>query len=713
MKSIILALLPGLEEETSEEFERVHTLLNDFKDAIERGSNNSRNPRDAARNVYFWQSLFLAAITSASRRQGALQYLSRNLPALGQESASPTLSNAGERVNGQGQEDADAAAITSPEPGLLVRCFAAGLNDDQLLVQRGFLDLLVTKLPLSSAVLQDHTKSEDLDLLVSAAATVVTRREMSLNRRLWAWLLGPDMSADTDDNAASAVMSPSITSPKPTHPSDTRDTYFFKFGLEPLTRSLSKMIADPSSNPSSRARPFRICLSLMDRSEIGGLVVPKVFIPIMKSIWQYEKDAPSADTFSEVLRSSHVFFDGVQSRLIWTELCKLIYDSLLKAPLITNSGDAEPLQRNLDLLWFIITKFNVREEEMLTEHLPHACILMLSGLEKITAPTSHPGAQERRDVTRTASKIALRMLDLIPERALNDEASSEAEATDSTQHQGDELTANEIIQSYIQVEQPIHNGLQVASMIRVGRSLFKLTFGLLAQTLQNKETPLELESALSLLVKLIRKAPQYHQIDVRGLLSHSLDLSVNLSAASDENDHFTTLLGLVSTYEFLGNVSAEETWSTDHRVRQIASNLIGLLWRALSPEEPQHAVEATRGLWRIHAISPGAQLVESTICTLMMSSPEALRNRTINVSGASRFAMLWNQTTAKIRSSSDRRSSLATNKRREKRDSSADVDEMDILARPLLLVLDSLSNPSTKLFLYTIGWLQSLASLQM
>ena len=83
LKAIILALLPGLEEETSEDFEPTLRIINKFRDVA--GQMSTRRPSIHADTggEYFWQCLFLASITNPSRRLGVLAYLNRHLPKMG------------------------------------------------------------------------------------------------------------------------------------------------------------------------------------------------------------------------------------------------------------------------------------------------------------------------------------------------------------------------------------------------------------------------------------------------------------------------------------------------------------------------------------------------------------------------------------------------------------------------------------------------------
>ncbi|RAL66894.1 hypothetical protein DID88_007676 [Monilinia fructigena] len=376
LKAIILALLPGLEEENSDEFERTLKLLDGFKHAVRPSGTEDLGENHSSGDEYFWQCFFLAAITSNGRRLGALAYLNRNLPKLGHSpSEQGNLSSNGSNKNDNTTNQSQLAEIvTSPEPGLLLRCFAAGLGDEQILIQRGFLDLLVTHLPLHSNVLQQRVKPEDLELLVTAAAGVVTRRDMSLNRRLWTWLLGPEPTGHDNENGPESPTSVS-GDPLGSHAS-SRTQYFESYGLNPLTQALLKLIRREAINPIEKARPFRICLSLMDRWEIGGLVVPYIFLPVVSSVRGYKSKASNKTDFAEVLRSASVFFDGVESGLIWGEIVGLIAQALAPGKLSTE----EQIDK-LSLVTFIINHFNVREEEMLLIHAPLATLTIVSMLE--------------------------------------------------------------------------------------------------------------------------------------------------------------------------------------------------------------------------------------------------------------------------------------------------------------------------------------------
>lgn len=85
----------------------------------------------------------------------------------------------------------DISYIVGKDIGLMIRAFAAVLEDDNSLVRRAALDLLLTSLRLDSLAVR-NARAEDRTILMRAACSVVLRRDLALNRRLYTWLLGPE-----------------------------------------------------------------------------------------------------------------------------------------------------------------------------------------------------------------------------------------------------------------------------------------------------------------------------------------------------------------------------------------------------------------------------------------------------------------------------------------------------------------------------------------
>lgn len=89
----------------------------------------------------------------------------------------------------------DVSHIVGKDVGLMIRAFAAVLEDENSLVRRAALDLLLTTLRMDSMAVKD-ARAEDRTILMRAACSVVLRRDLALNRRLYTWLLGPEEGSE-------------------------------------------------------------------------------------------------------------------------------------------------------------------------------------------------------------------------------------------------------------------------------------------------------------------------------------------------------------------------------------------------------------------------------------------------------------------------------------------------------------------------------------
>jgi hypothetical protein len=89
----------------------------------------------------------------------------------------------------------DFTTMLGHDVGLMIRAFAAAVEDDNVLVRRNALDLILQVLRLDGVAFQ-KASHEDCIIIMRAASGVVMRRDLSLNRRLYTWLLGSDENAE-------------------------------------------------------------------------------------------------------------------------------------------------------------------------------------------------------------------------------------------------------------------------------------------------------------------------------------------------------------------------------------------------------------------------------------------------------------------------------------------------------------------------------------
>lgn len=702
LKAIVLALLPGLEEESSEEFERTHGILQGLRIAIGGGTSDKDELQDASGDQFFWQCMFLAAITSPSRRLGALAYLQRHLPHLTTPAAS--LEDPGGKIGEHGHQlSYDIEAVTQPEPGLLIRCFAAGLADDQLLVQRGFLDLLVTHLPFNSDVLQRRVTPEDLIRLSMAAVSVVLRREMSLNRRLWTWFLGPDEPSDNTRNAAS---SDGVAGHDHARRRQTR--YFQQYGLNPLVQSIMDMLASEAATAGEKARPFRIALALMDRWEIGGLVVPNIFLPALNSVWRYQKDTHSPNESAEVLRSASVFFDGVESGLIWDEISnKLLHATEMQVL------DAQALYESLELATFVVKNFNLQEEEMLSGHIPLLVLSLLLKAKALSSSSEEPRQAMNQGLVDRLLNFTGHLLDIIPGRAFNapdPKLSGLPKYSDPALEVENQQFLTGMDKFYKDERENARSKTPPIEKQTITRLLLLNTVHLVMRGLRSGEAAETLEIELAILDKLFRKMPAGRLLEVAEMLAGIHEASEKLGAASGGTAQLKDVVLILSLLETMHVALLSTSWLNDHRLRQILPYLVTALWPHLSPASSKSNVEAIRCIWKVQQLSIDKKLVESCIAALMTTHSSEYGNTTLDVESARRFTTLWSHSNSTSKTHA-RRSSLVP--KTSKADSrTSNTTDVHLLARPLLLLLDTLDDSKTELFTFTAGWLQSSTNVQ-
>ncbi len=655
LKAVILSLLPGLEEETSEDFDRVLDVLNKLKSLF----------TTAGSAGIFWQCLFLASVTSPSRRLGVLAYLIRYLPRLGPSTSKPE--------NRTANATADATlTVTDPEPGLLIRCFATGLSDKQILVQRTFLDLLVTHLPLNASFYKEQVVREDFMILVTAAASVVLRRDMSLNRRLWSWFLGSESQGDP--NGHSVPTSPEESNKQMGQPMEVSNLqggqqYFDSYGLAILVASLQGMVARSSSSPSERAQPLRIALSLMDRWEIGGPVAVAIFLPLLRSVKQYEDDTPSVEAFNEVLRSANVFFDGVESSLIWAQILRLVDQQSLE------TRREEQVREDLQLARYIITKFNVQEDEMISVHIPLLLLALLCVQQMLG---SQIGAC-REEIMGLAQSLAV----LVTDRAFMAKSTGQGPTRPS---------ASEALQRIHSFYSDVSGSLSLPQLpftpAELGELILRFSATLLISYL-TIGTDNHLESMTQVMTTVASKTSNstaFAEVSQETLERLELVLKrIQLDEASTLSSP-TSAWRLVSCASSItvAICSSQPAAVSEGHLFALVPQLVGYLWAPLGPTTPQHHIEAVRQIWNLQNVSSLHRLVESTITSLMVSAGfEPLTSAAIEIE---RFAVLWNHS-ATLGSLTSSGSSM--------------------LDGPLLLVLDYLGSQNADISSACKNWLQS------
>ncbi len=209
-----------------------------------------------------------------------------------------------------------------------------------MLVQRNALDLLILAFPLHETA--PLLLEGDVVRVVAASCSVLLRRDMSLNRRLFNWLLGCDVAASLPGGQANKrthVRQESISSTTSGDSSSNVSFYFEFYSKSVLVEALRIVLADSLTGPPSSdqqqqqqqqqpdLRPFRLLVSLLDKPEIGPLVIDDIIVDVFRTLYHAhrkvsgegnkDEEEEGKKARQELIKSANLLFASFESSYIW------------------------------------------------------------------------------------------------------------------------------------------------------------------------------------------------------------------------------------------------------------------------------------------------------------------------------------------------------------------------------------------------------------
>ncbi|XP_067897247.1 protein dopey-2 isoform X2 [Heterodontus francisci] len=311
LQAFITGLLPGLEE-GSEIYERTDILLQKLILVVGQ--------------EIFYGALWGSVIASPSIRLPASLFI---------------VNHINRSLHGKEQK-----YMFGTDPRLAVKALCASVQDSNVLVQRNTLEILFYFFPPCTCLDPNNSvipmTRADMVLVLSAALHTVLRRDMSLNRRLYAWLLGTDikggiMTADPDFS---------------TSPEDHARDYFDKHSKDLLVRALVRTLQqvhpepDQEHGPQAHQKPFRILISLLDKPELGPQVIGDLLLDVIRAFYSICKEMLDSDVqssqnesliiskmkenknASEVIKTVNVLISSLSTDYLWDYLTRLFEDCI-------------------------------------------------------------------------------------------------------------------------------------------------------------------------------------------------------------------------------------------------------------------------------------------------------------------------------------------------------------------------------------------------
>ncbi|KAJ1679766.1 hypothetical protein EV182_001371, partial [Spiromyces aspiralis] len=240
-------------------------------------------------------------------------------------------------------------------------------------------------MPLKDSVISER----NLVLLMKSLVQVVLRKDMSLNRRLYGWLLGPAESTGDQaaffDRHARHIVSTAVT--ELFRPRETGGRQGFA-ARSPLSGDVEQL-------------PYRVMIGLIDKYEIAQPVLRDTFGEILDSLY-----AKRGQMSAKLKHISRRFMKILNPTFVWTQLIFLLFQA---------HENSEMLLGNLLKVMFFLQEYEPSDDETLHVHLPALFLAMLAVAERLVTSDDDDG----KDKEEAASLLGEMIVDVFARMPTN------------------------------------------------------------------------------------------------------------------------------------------------------------------------------------------------------------------------------------------------------------------------------------------------------
>ncbi|XP_043330624.1 protein dopey-2 isoform X3 [Cervus canadensis] len=392
LQAFVVGLLPGLEE-GSEIYDRTDALLLRLSLVVGR--------------EVFYAALWGSVLASPSIRLPASLFVVGHI--------------------NRGAPGREQKYMLGTDYQLTIKSLCASLLDSNVLVQRNNLEIVLFFFPfytcLDSSERAIPLLRSDIVRILSASTQTLLRRDMSLNRRLYAWLLGSDIKGNTI-----------VPESEVSNAYEDQSVYFFeKYSKDLLVEGLAEILHQKfvDTNVEERhhgyLKPFRILVSLLDKPEIGPQVVENLFLEVIRAFYSYCRDALGSDlklsytqsgnsvisaikenrNASEIVKTVNLLITSLSSDFLWDYMTRCFEDCFRPAKRSPNVGRSigpPPTVSELcTLLVFLLDVIPLElYSEVQTQYLPQVLGCLLQPLAEEMEMLSLP---ELTHALRTCFKV--------------------------------------------------------------------------------------------------------------------------------------------------------------------------------------------------------------------------------------------------------------------------------------------------------------------
>ncbi|KAK0181813.1 hypothetical protein PV327_000009 [Microctonus hyperodae] len=195
----------------------------------------------------------------------------------------------------------DQKFIMGNNVNIMVSALYAGVQDSSVLVQRSALDLLLVGFPFHNSQLEH----KQMVLLLTAALVTILRRDMSLNRRLFAWLLGTEVNP--------MILKKNVDIEE----TELAASYFDLFSKKMLIEALKSTMRTVCEQNPSDLKPYRILVSLLDKPEIGPIILDDILYEVFRTFYNACSKSDKPLKSHEVVKSANLLFSTLEPAYVW------------------------------------------------------------------------------------------------------------------------------------------------------------------------------------------------------------------------------------------------------------------------------------------------------------------------------------------------------------------------------------------------------------
>ncbi|XP_025836860.1 protein dopey-1 homolog isoform X2 [Agrilus planipennis] len=235
---------------------------------------------------------------------------------------------------------------------VMVSGLCAAVQDSSVLVQRSALDLLMACFPIHNTQLL----YADMVRLVTSALTSILRRDMSLNRRLYSWLLGSEINVSLLHSEHPLIKKLMELPDSHSHV----EAYFELYSYDILTEAVKITLSQSSTEVPIDIKPYRLLTSLLDKPQIGPVILDGILYDIFRALYlscfNYQKHKNHAircvsfngdisslkgcekvltkkfvtNNCQELVKNANLLFSTLEPYYIWMYLGKLYEEAIGK-----------------------------------------------------------------------------------------------------------------------------------------------------------------------------------------------------------------------------------------------------------------------------------------------------------------------------------------------------------------------------------------------